>query len=103
MAKGFKTNNPLDRLGDVSLSHEEQVAAVDPVISKRKVGRPRTKTEPTKNINIAIPISILEQMDTAKVCYENNITLYINTLVKNDLEANFDEYENIANSLNRFK
>lgn len=104
MAKGFKGSNPLDRLGEeISLAPEEQVAAVDPVVPKRKVGRPRTKTEPTKNINIAIPVSVLEQMEVAKTCYNNNITLYINTLIKNDLDANFDEYTTIANSLNRFK
>ena len=34
--------------------------------TKKKPGRPKTKTEPTKTINIAIPISVLNQVEIAK-------------------------------------
>lgn len=70
---------------------------------KRKVGRPKTKTEDTKTINIAVPVSVLEKLDTVKVCYGNNLTQYINKLIEKDIEANYDNYKHIADSLNSFK
>ena len=73
----------------------------DPV--KKKPGRPKTKTEETKTINIAVPVSVLEKIDIAKVCYGNNLTCYINRLIKKDIEANYEEYKNIINSLNNIK
>ena len=70
---------------------------------KRKVGRPKTKTEKTKTINIAVPISVLEKLNIVKACYGNNLTQYINKLIEKDIEANFAEYERITYSLNTFK
>lgn len=89
---------------------EEPKAAVEPKKepktepkTKRKVGRPKTKTEETKTINIAVPVSVLEKLDTVKVCYGNNLTQYINKLIEKDIEANYDNYKHIADSLNSFK
>jgi Cdc6-like AAA superfamily ATPase len=69
----------------------------------KKVGRPKTKTEPTKTINIAVPLSVLEKMDKAKVCHKNNLTQYVNDVIAADLEKNFDKYKEICDSLNDMK
>lgn len=111
MAKSFKNNTPIDKLSGATpvtpvIPDEEPKAAVEPKKepkTKRKVGRPRTKTEETKTINIAVPVSVLEKLDTVKVCYCNNLTQYINKLIEKDIEANYDNYKHIADSLNSFK
>lgn len=114
MAKSFKSNTPIDRLSGstpVTTTETEPKAAVEPKKptkaeepkEKRKVGRPKTKTEDTKTINIAVPVSVLEKLDTVKVCYGNNLTQYINKLIEKDIEANYSNYKHIADSLNSFK
>lgn len=114
MAKGFSKNNPLDKLSGTTptpiIPNEEPKEAVEPKNEsktepkiKRKVGRPKTKTEETKTINIAVPVSVLEKLDTVKVCYGNNLTQYINKLIEKDIETNYDNYKHIADSLNSFK
>lgn len=115
MAKGFAKNNPLDKLSvepktTVSVPDEEPKAAVEPKTTKkaeepkekRRVGRPKTKTEATKTINIAVPVSVLEKLDTVKVCYGNNLTQYINKLIEKDIAENYDKYVMIADNLNSF-
>lgn len=109
MEKEFSKNNPLDKLSgikensrvvkNVNVKHDNENK--DQV--KKKPGRPKTKTEETKTINIAVPVSVLEKIDIAKVCYGNNLTCYINRLIKKDIEANYEEYKNIINSLNNIK
>ena len=117
MGKSFKGNTPIDKLSGAAhispvqtAADEEPKAAVEPKKepktepkTKRKVGRPKTKTEETKTINIAVPVSVLEKLDTVKVCYGNNLTQYINKLIEKDIEANYDNYKHIADSLNSFK
>lgn len=113
MAKSFKGNTPIDKLSGTTpvTTDETPKAAVEPKKptkaeepkEKRKVGRPKTKTEDTKTINIAVPVSVLEKLDTVKVCYGNNLTQYINKLIEKDIEANYDNYKHIADSLNSFK
>ena len=104
MAKGFTKNNPLDKLsGATQTSTNDTPKVAEEPKKKRKVGRPKTKTEETKTINIAVPISVLEKLDTVKVCYGNNLTQYINKLIERDIEANYDNYKQIADSLNNFK
>ena len=117
MAKGFSKNNPLNNLSGnapaaktsvVNIPDKELKPAVEPKKQPeskkhRKVGRPKTKTEETKTINIAVPVSVLEKLETVKVCYSNNLTLYINKLIEKDIEANFANYEHISDSLNNFK
>ena len=123
MAKSFKNNTPIDKLSGttpVTTTETEPTAAVEPknkddieykvngdIKQKTKngkyVGRKKTKTEPTKTINIAVPVSVLEKLNTVKVCYGNNLTQYINKLIEKDIEANYDNYKHIADSLNSFK
>lgn len=110
MAKGFSKNNPLDKLSGATATpiapDKEPTVAVElkkEPKTKRKVGRPKTKTEETKTINIAVPVSVLQKLDTVKICYGNNLTQYINKLIEKDIEANYDNYKHIADSLNSFK
>lgn len=112
MAKSFKKSNPLDNIDNQT--PVEPVAAVEHEApqsrpeepkkkSKGKVGRPKTKTEDTKTINIAVPVSTLDKINEVKVCFGNNLTQYINKLIEKDLESNYESYKNIADSLNNFK
>lgn len=77
--------------------------------AKRKPGRPpldpsgKKKKDYTKTINIAVPLELLEKLDTVKICYDNNLTLYINKLIEKDIEAHYDEYRRVADTLNNFK
>ncbi len=84
---------------------QEVVQTIEPVVTvstttKKKVGRPKVKTEPTKNINIAVPESILRQVDIAKCKYNNNMTEYINAVIKDDLEKNMEKYKQLYDLLN---
>lgn len=99
MAKGFTQNNPLDRLSGTTNELKQNKETV----KKRKVGRPKTKLEDTKTINIAVPVSVLDKLNVIKICYGNNLTQYINQLIKKDIDANYDNYKNIVDSLNNFK
>lgn len=116
MAKSFKKSNPLDNIDNQT--QIEPVAAVDnqptemasefspeepKKKSKGKVGRPKTKTEDTKTINIAVPVSTLDRINDIKACFNNNLTQYINKLIEKDLDSNYDSYKQIADSLNNFK
>lgn len=60
---------------------------------KATLGRPRTKTEDEKIINIAIPLSVYKKMNLAKLQYNNNLTLYINSLIERDLDENLEKYK----------
>lgn len=71
--------------------------------TKLKVGRPKIKTEETKTINIAVPVSVLEKLNMIKKCYGNNLTEYINILIEKDIEVNYEKYEQVLNSLNNLK
>lgn len=125
MAKNFSRNNPLEELIRNEISFEEPIEnefsrdelledefSEEPIedeyslelnYKKSKVGRPKIKTEKTKTINIAVPVSMLDKLNIAKICYNNNLTQYINKLIEKDIEANFNDYECIANSLKRYK
>ena len=124
MAKGFynKDNSPLDVLAGntdtESYIDEKETQKKDepkkrddlePSKIKRKVGRPpidpsgKKKKDYTKTINIAVPLDVYEKLDVVKICYGNNLTQYINKLIEKDIEANYDNYKNIANSLNQYK
>ncbi len=70
---------------------------------KRKPGRPKQKVEETKIINVAVPESVITKLEIAKVCYKDNITMYINTLIEKDLAENYEKYENMYKQLNEFK
>ena len=101
MAKSFKHSNPFDNLDNINQTPhiEKPVEKVREEKPKKKVGRPKVKTEETKTVNIAIPLSILKQIEIAKIAYNNNLTQYINDIIKNDLESNIDRYKQIYDLL----
>lgn len=103
MAKSFKHSNPFDNLDNINQTRnksiETPVETVKDEKPKKKVGRPKVKTEETKTVNIAIPLSVLKQIEIAKVAYNNNLTQYINNIIKNDLESNIDRYQQIYDLL----
>ena len=51
----------------------------------------------------SITIEVLEKMDIAKVCYGNNLTAYVNAVIKADLEAHLDEYERIKKTIETYQ
>lgn len=97
-----------DEAPTAAVEPKKPVKAEEPK-EKRKSGRPpidpsgKKKKDYTKTVNIAIPLDILEKVNVAKVCYNNNITTYINKLIEKDIEANYDNYTHLADSLNSFK
>ena len=53
-----------------------------------------------KTINIAVPVSLLDKVNIAKLKYQNNLTKYINHLIEQDLEKNFENYQALAELMN---
>ncbi len=71
---------------------------------KNKGGRPRKRTEPYKILNIGVPVSVYEDVyQYALPLYDNNMTVYINTLIKKDLEANIDSYKKVSAMMKKAK
>lgn len=119
MAKGFSKNNPLDKLSGTSAPkntgvQKEPPAAVEPkqaepeqkqekpqTTQKRKVGRPKTKDikNTCKNINVAVPITLLDKWEDIKIVHCSNLTEYITKLIEKDMNANYEHYKDIADSL----
>ena len=107
MARKFD-KNPNDRLKNNEQNSNTKETIPSQNKSKEeninpKVGRPKIKTEETKTINIAVPVSILEKLNVIKKCYENNLTKYINTLIEKDINVRYEEYKSISDSLNNLK
>ena len=114
MGKSFKTNRPIDNLNNqpeqskpiASVPEDKPVAAVEPKATdqtkaKRKVGRPKTKDVKgtCKNINVAVPISLLDKWEEIKIVHGSNLTDYITKLIEKDMDANYNNYKYLADSL----
>lgn len=114
MPKGFSKNNPLDKLSGASISKnmepkEEHPAIISveptqekpPEKPKRKAGRPKTKDikNTCKNINVAVPITLLDKWEDIKIVHGSNLTGYIIKLIERDMDANYGHYKDIADSL----
>ena len=119
MAKGFSKNNPLDKLSGTSVPkikdvQKEPMAAVEPkqtemeqkqekpqTAQKRKAGRPKTKDikKTCKKINVAVPITLLDKWEDIKIVHGSNLTSYIIKLMEKDINANYERYKGIADSL----
>lgn len=106
MAKNFKNKDLFDTIEteykpDVSESQgKTKMQKKEVSESQRKVGRPKTRTEEMRTINVAIPMSVFKKLDVAKACYGNSITRYVNKAIERDLESNYSKYESIFNNLN---
>lgn len=111
MGKNFKANKPIANLTTPAPAEEPKSAAVveptpaepkkEPEIrkttpAKKKVGRPRTIEVERKNINIAVPVYLLEQYDEVKKALGGNQTAYIVNLIEKDMEENYEKYKDIA-------
>ena len=68
--------------------------------TKRR-GRPKMKTEDDRQINIRVPLSILEQWEIIKPAYGGNLTRYINKLIIDDLKKNNEKYAKIIGMLEK--
>lgn len=112
MAKGFSKNNPLSNLTNTSVpkstisastvAHDLDPKQKQPTVKqKRKVGRPATKDvkNTCKNINIAVPVDLLNKWEEVKIVHGSNLTEYITRLIEKDMDANYERYKEITNSL----
>ena len=88
------TAKPQDAAAPVA----EKPAGVQKV--KKKTGRPKVKEGEYKTINISVPVSMLEQMEVAKLKYGNNLTAYVNAVIKADLNSNYEKYLQLQEILN---
>ncbi len=119
MAKGFSKNNPLDKLSGTVIPRNTEVHKDPPAATgsepqepepkqekpqakqKRKAGRPKTKDikNTCKNINAAVPITLLDKWEDIKIVHGSNLTEYITKLIEKDMNANYEHYKEIADSL----
>lgn len=95
--KNFKKNTPLNNLTASSNQDTESVST--PI--KRKVGRPKTKDVKgtCRNINIAVPITLLNQWEEVKRVHGSNLTAYVTKLIEKDMETNYEKYKAAADIL----
>ena len=68
--------------------------------SKKKTGRPKVKKGEYKTINISVPVDVLKLMEVAKLKYGNNLTAYVNAVIKADLDANYEKYQQLQELMN---
>ena len=68
--------------------------------TKKKTGRPKVKEGEYKTINISVPVDVLKQMEVAKLTYGNNLTAYVNAVIKADLDDNYDKYLQLQETIN---
>lgn len=66
-------------------SYIEVLKWIESQNTKRRPGRPRTK-EPSKLINVAVPIRLYDKVIEKRGEYGLNITQYINSLIEKDVE-----------------
>lgn len=66
--------------------------------TKRR-GRPKTKTEDDRQVNVRIPLSVIAQWEEIQLVYGGNFTRYINKLIVEDLERNKQLYADIIEML----
>lgn len=121
--KSFKKDNPNEILEKSTLQSISLVGQVKPIeltendnqdinsiehqrverkiTMEKKVGRPKTKDvkNTCKNINVAVPITLLDKWEEIKIVHGNNLTAYITKLIERDMHINYEQYKKIANSL----
>lgn len=118
MGKNFKNNKPIQNLTAPTPAPAEEpksAAVVEPTPAepkkepeirkttpaKRRVGRPKTKDVKgtCKNINVAVPITLLDKWEEVKIVHGSNLTEYITKLIEKDMDSNYAKYKSIADSL----
>jgi hypothetical protein len=109
MGKSFKDNRPINNLTAPAPAEEFKTVTVEPsepkirktTPAKRQVGRPKTKDVKgtCKNINVAVPITLLDKWEEVKIVHGSNLTDYITKLIEKDMDSNYAKYKSIADSL----
>ncbi len=119
MAKSFSKNNPLDKLSGTGVPKSTEMQKEPSIVAepkpqepepkqekqqakqKRKVGRPKTKDikNTCKNINVAVPIALLDKWEDIKIVHGSNLTAYITKLIEKDMDTNYERYKEISDSL----
>ena len=113
MGKSFKDNRPINKLTVPTPAEEPKTIAVEPAEpkkepesrkttpTKRRVGRPKTKDVrgTCKNINVAVPITLLDKWEEVKIVHGSNLTEYITKLIEKDMDFNYEKYKSITDSL----
>lgn len=87
---------------NVKLNNDNNPVSTTNQSDIKKIGRPITKNikETCRNINIAVPTTLLEQWEEVKIIHGSNLTEYITKLIKKDMAANYMKYQGLANKLN---
>lgn len=100
-----ETNNDNHGLDNENIRETGKLQQVSKSVKKekRKPGRPSTKEEDTKMVNVAVPITLFEKVEIAKTCFDNNVTLYLNTIIEKDITQNYEKYEAIYKQLKEVK
>ena len=106
MTKDFKNKNPFNNFTAQIPAVEPSEPKKEPEIKKtttikRSVGRPKTKDVKgtCKNINVAVPITLLDKWEEVKIVHGSNLTEYIAKLIEKDMDSNYAKYKSIADSL----
>ena len=86
MAKGTYPNKAAQSVAEFRGEIEASPATPE----KGKSGRP-TKGKVHK-ISLSIPLELYEGVEFASYFFRGNITAYINSLIRRDLERNLDKY-----------
>ena len=83
MAKGNYTNKAAQNVANF-MSDTVQEAP-------RKAGRP--KKGDVRKISLAIPVELYDGVEFGSYFFRGNITAYINSLIRRDLEKNLGKYQ----------
>lgn len=96
MAKDFKQNTH-----DALAKKADQQQTEPETKPKRKVGRPKTKDVKgtCKNINVAVPIDLLDKWEEIKAVHGSNLTAYVIKLIRRDMDINYEQYKQLADNL----
>ena len=89
MAKGTYTNKAAQSVAEFRGEIEPSPVASTP--EKGKSGRP-SKGKVHK-ISLSIPVELYNGVEFASYFFKGNITAYINSLIRRDLERNLDKYQ----------
>ena len=96
MAKGVYTNKAAQSVAE--FRGEAEPAPV--VTEKGRSGRP-SKGEVHK-ISLSIPVELYEGVEFGSYFFRGNITAYINSLIRRDLERNLDKYREFKKMMEEF-
>lgn len=91
----FKEQNPLHNLSKAEPDNNR------PISPKKRVGRPVIKNvkETCRNINVAVPIELLDKWEQIKIVHGSNLTGYVTKLIQKDMNANYEHYRELTEGL----